>query len=300
MSIINSIFSKYGNNVIEGCSKIVKEETPVYRFGGFEQLGAQVRPKDTRTPSQLCATINALAEKNPAVKEFVKDLKSMNPKHLGLVSDTIELASRKEMLITDVNMNKVIPQTGKSLLQHLLSVYPKASKENPHAMEFAQEVINNTDTLTSKYFLAVLNGIFTTPQAGKHLEALKPMVKPLAEATINGAYLGTFEKQMNFINLINGILTPQTKPEKIALMPKLCQAVDRVPEGNFEIVLNKFAMSDTPLKQVEQNIAILPEVAHESVKQGKSIDVVDFVNSNVNFAKANQNNVNIGNVKPVL
>lgn len=283
MSIVNKLFGRGASKLNEAAQKLVKE-TPVYRFNnGFQTLGAQVRPKDERTTAQLCATIDALAERNPAVKEFVKDLKSMNPKHLGLAADTIELAGRSEMLMTNVNMNKVSPQTGKSLLQHLLGVYPKASKENPHAMEFAQEVINNTDTLTSKYFLGDCLGYFEHPEVGEHLKALKPMIKDFAEATINGGYLGTFERQANFTELIKGVATPQSKPEKIALMPKLCQAVDSVPEGNFEIVLNKFAMSDTPLKQVKENIEILPQVLQNAHRQGKSIDVVDFVNNNVNL-----------------
>lgn len=66
----------------------------------------------------------------------------MNPKYLSLAVDTMELASKRDFTMTDINMNKVIPNVGKSLLEHLLSIYPKASKENPKAMEFAQEVIN--------------------------------------------------------------------------------------------------------------------------------------------------------------
>ena len=269
----------WSNKII---GKISEQAEPVFRFGGWEQLGAQVRPKDERSVEQLYATIDALAERNPSVKEFVKDLKSMNPKYLGLAADTMELGSRSEMLMTNIDMNKVSPQTGKSLLQHLLGIYPKASKENPQALDFAQEVINNTDTLTSKYFLADLNGIFEVPQAAKHLEALKPMIKPIAEATINGGYLGTFEKQKNFVNLINGILTPQAKPEKISLLPKLCEIVDKA-KGTYEIILNKFVQSNAPLRQVEQNLEILPRVLQNAEKQGKSIDIVDFVNNNVNL-----------------
>ena len=263
-------------------NNVSKQAEPVFRFGGWEQLGAQVRPKDERTVEQLYATIDALAKRNPAVKEFVKDLKSMNPKYLNLAADTMELSSRSEMLMTDIDMNKVSPQTGKSLLQHLLGIYPKASKENPQALDFAQEVINNTDTLTSKYFLADLNEIFEVPQAAKHLEALKPMVKPIAEATINGGYLGTFEKQENFVSLLRGVLTPQAKPEKISLLPKLSEIADNA-KGTYKIVLNKFVQSNTPLRQVEENLEILPQVLQNAERQGKSIDIVDFANNNVNL-----------------
>lgn len=284
MSFINKLFDrspKLQNTVQEAVKEI-----PVYRLCGMQRFGAHVRPKDTRTTGELLATIDALAERNPSVTEFVKEIKTMNPEHLGLAADTLELANCSEMLMssTNINMNKVAPQTGKSLLQHLLSIYPKASKENPKSIEFAQEVINNTDTLTSKYFLADCHGYFEVPQAAQHLEALKPMVRPFAEATLDGGYLGTFEKQKNFTDLIKGILTPKAKPEKISLMPNLYETVENVPKtNNFRIVLNKFAESDAPIKQVKENIEVLPQVLQNAVSEGKKFDVVDFVNKNVNL-----------------
>ena len=275
MTILRKIFAPKTTNFVK--------EAPVFRFGGFEQLGAQVRPKDERTPAQMLATIDYFAQRNPVINKFMADIKEMNPKHLGLVADTVELASRQEMLMTDVDMLRV-SLTGKSLLEHLMSVYPKASKENPKAMEFAQEVINNTDTLASKYFLADMNGIFGCKEAAEHLDAIKPLIKPFAESTLKGGYLGTFEKEANFVGLIKGILTPQAKPEKIRLIPKLVEATDAAPDKiNCKIVLNKFAMSDTPIEQVKENIEILPAILKNSENIDKEIDVVDFVNKNVNL-----------------
>lgn len=60
------------------------------------------------------------------------------------------------------------------------------------------------------------------------------------------------------------------------------EIVDKA-KGTYEIILNKFVQSNAPLRQVEQNLEILPQVLQNAEKQGKSIDVVDFVNNNVNL-----------------
>ena len=49
--------------------------------------------------------------------------------------------------------------------EHLLSILPKASKENPKSLELAQEVIDNTDSITAKYapwygLISDINGLY--------------------------------------------------------------------------------------------------------------------------------------------
>lgn len=264
-------------------SSVLATTEPVYRFNqGMQSIGAQVRPKDTRTTEELLATIDALAKRNPAIQDFVEDLKTMNPKYLGLAADTMELASRCDMTMTNIDMNKVVPQTGKSLLQHLLSIYPKASKENPKAMEFAQEVINNTDTLTSKYFLGDCCGYFEVPQAAQHLEAVKPLIKPFAESTINGGYLGTFERQANFTNLIKALINPQTDPAKISKIKTLMNLTDNA-KGTYPIGIDTLAKSNESIEKINKNIEILPQVIENADKSGKTFDLADFVTKNINL-----------------
>ncbi len=293
-----SLFDKSLNIGANVAKKTFTKAEPKFRFGGWQVAGAQKRPIDDRTPEQLFATIDELAKKNPVIKKFEKEIKEMNPKYLSLAVDTMELASKSDFTMTDINMNKVIPNVGESLLEHLLSVYPKASKENPKAMEFAQEVINNTDTLTSKYFLADMAGIFQSPKIAEHLDAMKPLVNEIAESTINGGYLGTFERQINFTNMIKSLLTPDVKPQKISLIRKLSDAVDRLTSADdkVEIFIDKFVKSDTPAKQVEINIANLANVLPSVRKSGKNFDVVDYVNNNVNFVRAKQN-IDINSLK---
>jgi hypothetical protein len=128
-----------------------------------------------------------------------------------------------------------------------------------------------------------MNGIFNAPQFAQHFEATKPLIQPIAEQTLSGGYLGTFEKQQNFTSFIKNLLTPKSNPEKIALIPKLCEATDKVQNATFAIDLDKFVQSNSSIKQVEENLTILPKVAQNAANNGKMINVVDFVNNNVNL-----------------
>ncbi len=278
------------------------KHTPVFRFGGFQVMGAHTKPLDTRTTEQLIENIEYFAERNPEVAQFKNELKSINPKHLGLVSDICELANKCEMLNTNIDMKQLVVN-GKNLFAALIEKLPKASKENPEALNFAQEVINQTDSTASKYFLASAVGMFDHPEAAKHLAAAKPIVKQLAEQTLSGGYTMDYSKEKNFVDLIATLINRAAKPEKIALISKLSKAADKIP-GENPIYLNSFVNSNAPLMQVEENLKHLPQMAKVLAKEGKPINIVDFVNHNVNFARAKQNidieSLKNGNIKPDL
>ena len=182
-------------------NSVGKELKPVLRFGGWQTIGAQTRPADTRTTAQLLENIEYFAQKNSAIAKFKDELKSVNPKHLGLVSDICELGSHNELMSQGIDMNVLKSNDGKSLLAFILEKLPKASRENPQAMEFTKEVIDHADTTASKYFLADFGGILGYPQAAKHLEATKSLVKDIAEETLNG-YKMDFENERNFMTTI--------------------------------------------------------------------------------------------------
>lgn len=258
-------------------------EKAVYRFNnGWQAMGAVARPKDTRTETQILATINELLEKSPEIKKFAGDLPKMDKKYLGLVADTLELASHREMLPTAINMNHVVPQRGKSLVQALIQAFPKASKENPAALDFAQEVIDNTDTITSKYFLGNLIEIIDNPAYAKHFEVSKPLVKDIAESTLNGGYTMDYSKQKDFMDMIQTFVNPQIAPERIGLFSKLSKITDGL-DGNYPLYADRFVNSTAPLNQVEDNLNVVGQVAQLAEKQGKQINLVDFVTKNVNL-----------------
>lgn len=259
----------------------VKNYIPTLRFDGFRAMGAHVKPADTRTTEQLLENIEYYAQRNPEVAMFKEELKSMNPKHLGLVSDICEIANGGEFRGFGIDIKKPV-SNGKSLFAFLMEKLPKASKENPKALDFAQEVINNTDNTTSKYFLTEFTGVIDRPELGRHFEALKPMVKDIAQQTLNGSHTMDFEKQKNFMDFIKVMINPESKPEKISMLQKLVKAADEIP-GNNELYIDDFVRSNAPVSRVEENLKTVPLVAEMFAKDGKSIDIVDFVNNNINL-----------------
>lgn len=284
------------NKMISGGGQLAERLEPSFRFGGFERMGAHTREADTRSVKQLLANIDYFAEKNPEVAQFKKELKSMNPEHLGLASDICELANRTEMLSQSINLKQLRSNDGKSLFAYLMEQLPKASKENPKALDFTKEVINQTDMTASKYFLADFGKIMEHPEAAEHLAAAKPMVKDIAEQTLGGGYLMDFVKEKSFMNFIKTLVHPESKPEKIAMLPKVVNAIDKNLQGNSEIYLDSFVRSNTPIPQIEANLPQIKIASNEAQKQGKSFNVIDFLTTNVNFAKA-QPKVNIDAVK---
>lgn len=275
-------------------NSVGKELKPVLRFGGWQTVGAQTRPIDTRTTAQLLENIEYFAQKNSAIAKFKDELKSVNPKHLGLVSDICELGSHNELMSQGIDMNVLKSNDGKSLLAFILEKLPKASKENPQAMEFTKEVIDHTDTTASKYFLADFGGILGYPQAAKHLEATKPLVKDIAEETLIG-YKMDFENERNFMTTIRSFVDPTAKPEKIAMVKEILKPVEALP-GRDMVHIDRFIRSDAPAAQIRANVPQLKHASDMACKRGDWLNIDEFLTTNVNYAKAPQK-VNIEAIK---
>lgn len=281
MSFINKIVGK-STAIAESLTETVK---PNFRFGGWESMGAHERPADTRTTKELLANIDYFAEKLPEVAKFKKELKEMNPKHLGLVSDICELGTCSEMIQTNINMRKPA-SNGKSLLQFLMEKLPKASKENPEMLDFAQEVINQTDTTASKYFLGSFASVFENPEAGRHLVATRPLIKDIAQSTLGGGYLMDYSKEQRFVNAINSFVNPSVNPEKIEVVNEALRTVDRLPESvdlACDINGTNIINSNTAAKQMKENLETFSQIAEGLSLQTDKMSVSDFIINNVNL-----------------
>lgn len=81
--------------------------------GGWESMGHIKREPDSRTKGQFLENIEYYSQKYPEVARFKDELKSMNPKHLGLVSDVCELVSNSAFLNTSINLKQIF-NNGKS------------------------------------------------------------------------------------------------------------------------------------------------------------------------------------------
>lgn len=283
MSFINKLTGGMSSSKIQEAAQTVAEKTPVFRFGGWQTMGAHTRPADTRTTEQLMANIDYFASRNPEVAQFKKELKSMKPEHLGLVSDICELGTNMEMINTNIDIRKPA-SNGKSLLQFLLEKLPKASKENPEALNFTQEVINQTDTTASKYFMGCFAGIFEHPEAGKHLAATKPLVKDIAQVTLSGGYTMDYSKERKFVNALSAYVNPSVNPEKIEVVNETLRAADKVPESllcniNGTDIIN----STTSVKQMRENLETFSQIKEGLSQKTKEVNLSEFITRNVNL-----------------
>ncbi len=273
------------NKIIGGGAQLTERLKPSFRFGAWEQMGAFTREADTRTTEQLLANIDYFAEKMPEVAQFRQELKAMNPKHLGLVSDICEMGNKTEMLNTNINIRKPA-SNGKSLLAFLMEKLPKASKENPDMVEFAQEVINHTDITASKYFLGSFAPVFEHPEAGRHLAATRPLVKDIAESTLSGGYTMDYTKEQKFVNVLGSFINPSVNPEKIEVVNEALRAADKLPESmdlNCIIDGTEILNSKATTQQMRENLNIFSQIVESIAQKTKEFNLSEFITKNVNL-----------------
>lgn len=247
--------------------------------GGWEAIGRIRRKCDERTTKQLLENIDYFAKKLPEVAQFKEELKTMDPKHLGLVSDICELASNYEMINTAINIRKPA-SNGKSLFQVLLEKLPKASKENPASIELTQEIINNTDATAAKYSLAALHSLFECKEAAGHMKATVPFISDIADATLQGGYTMDFSKEKNFINGISNFVSPKVSLEKLKLLSEVCKIADS-SNAICEIQAFPFLLNQTPISRILENLNVFKSL--DKNMQGKSINLTEFLEKNINL-----------------
>lgn len=270
---------------VKHAEPLAEKIKPAFRFGGWQQMGAFTREADKRTTEQLLANIDYFAEKMPEIAQFKKELMSMDKKYLGLVSDICEFGSQTEMLPTNINIRKPASD-GKSLLEFVMEKLPKASKENPEMLNFTQEVINNTDTTASKYFLGSFAGVFEHPEASRHLAATRPLVKDIAQSTLNSGYTMDYSKERNFVNALSSFISPSVNPEKIEVVNDALRMVEKLPDNldlSCAVSGTQILNSSTPVQQMRENIGTFAQIAENLAKKTDSVDLSEFITRNVNL-----------------
>lgn len=247
--------------------------------GGWEAIGHVKRKSDSRTTAQLLENIDYYAKKYPEVSLFKEELKKMNPKHLGLVSDICELASNNEMINTSIDIRKPI-LNDKSLFQILLEKLPKASKENPASIELSQEIINNTDSIGAKYTLGALTSLYDCKDAAQHIEATIPMVSEIAEVTLNGGYTMDYSKEREFVKALDSFISPNVSLEKLKLLPNIIKIAEN---SNAICQLNAFPFltNKSEISKILANLEIFKSL--DKNMQNKSINLTEFLEKNVNM-----------------
>ena len=260
---------------------LVKEPKLTKRLfnGGFENIGHVKREPDTRTTEQLLENIDYYANTCPEVAQFKDELKSMNKRYLGLVSDICELANHNELLNTSINIKKPAAN-GKSLFQFLLEKIPKASKENPASVELSQEIINNTDAVAAKYALGSLSPLYDCKDAAQHMEATIPLVSDIAETTLKGGYLMDYSKEQSFVDGIKSFISPNVLLEKLRMLSKIIN-IAKKSNAMCQIDAFPFVTNKTPMSTITKNLETFQEL--DKSMDGKAINLTDFLEKNVNM-----------------
>lgn len=265
--------------------KLAEVKKPVNRLfnGGFSEMGAISRKPDTRTSEEITQTIDYYAERIPEIKQFASEIKKLNPKHMGTIADTLELSTHSEMLPTNINMSK-LNSKGVSYRQAVVEDMIEASKTNPEAMELADAIINNTDSITAKYMLSSMTGgIMKDKGLAKQMQETAKVIPDIAKETLDGGYLMDYSKQENMLNWLKVMINPQTKPDKItSLFKDVVSFTEKRPE-QFGIDVNKFLTSNTPKEKIQENLKVLPDVLKMLGDKVKDFDIVDFVTKNTNL-----------------
>lgn len=270
-----SIFQKVTANFI------TKEPQLTRRLfnSGWEQMGYVKREPDKRTTEQLLENIDYFAQKCPEVAQFKKELKEMDPKHIGLVSDICELANHHEFLNTAINIRKPA-SNGKSLFQFLLEKLPVASKENPASLELSQEIINNTDSTAAKYALGSLSPLYDCKEAAKHIKSTIPLIGDIAEATLQGGYLMDYSKEQRFVNGIKSLIAPNVILEKLQLLAEILKVAEK-SNATCNINAFPFVTNKTPIETITRNIETFKSL--DANLEGKTINLTEFLEKNVNI-----------------
>ncbi len=246
--------------------------------GGWEQFGNIKRKPDSRTTKQLLNNIDYFAEKFPEVAQFKKELKSMNPKHLGLVSDICELANSTEMINKSIDIKKGNID-GKSFFKFLMEKLPKISKENPEALDLSRAIIDNSDSIASKYALASITPLFECKEAAPHIKATIPLVGDIADATLKGGVLMDFSKEQSFVDGLNSFISPSVQLEKLEMLPKIIAVADKA-KTNCKIEAFPFLTNKTPVSKISENLETFKQI-DGNIR--KDFNLTDFLEKNVNL-----------------
>lgn len=250
--------------------------------GVSERVDRVVREPDTRTLQELRDTISAYSEQIPDVKKYAEEINKLPKKHIGIIADTIELSQYSQLFAADVSLKK--EHEGKSVLESLINDMIQASKYNPSGLKLVEAIINNTDALTSKFALYVMNGgVIRNNTFSKQMDETAKVVPQIAEETLKSHDVFDFSERMDFMTKIRNLVSENVVPEKITSFYKDIMSFGKyIPEA-FKLDVDKYVTSKVPMSKIKENLGILPQVLGHRPKPSGKFDVVEFVNKNVNL-----------------
>jgi len=213
----------------------------------------------------------------PEVQECLKDLKASNPMYLDLLVQVIRTSITPNQ---NIDINMCDSSRGESVLALLLKQFNDVSYNNTEVLDFTQEVLNCSDNLTSKYYLAHLAaGTMSNQNLKAQFKAAIPFVKSLVSATLYSDS-DDLTSQKNFMMGIKLIINEKADVNKIALLPKLKQIVDTSSKKEHNIDIVKFIYSKASLARINLKLTTLPNALYTAERNNKSLDCVGYLIQN--------------------
>ena len=263
MSFIPKISEAFASNV---------EKLPNRFNQGFMKMGIVERTPRNNSTSEIIGSIQAYAKENPEIADFAKHLNELNPKHLGLAQDIIDLSKTKEMLPTHIDIAQKT-DNGKSIVGMILNRLPEISKKNPAALDLTETVFNNSDTINSKYFLCKLFG-FNLENMGslsKQLNATKEIIPEIAQDTLDGGYTMDYSKNKEFFEFVKALSS-----ENVKMIRPIMNAINKLCKNCQPICdLNEIKTGDT--KVIKKNMEALPYLLENAEAQKIPVDISGFL-----------------------
>lgn len=259
---------------------MIKLLHPKLRFEGWEPMGLYKRPADTRTIDELKGTIEAWSRRVGDVKAILPELGSMNPKHLGLVADTIELSQKSANKFNDVDMVNPDERFGPfNPLEKLMAIFPMISRKNPHAMDFSQEVVDTTGKMMSKFYLkaAADTEFLLDDGVDKHFQNAIPIVENIARESMT-VPAEDFGREAEFVGSVLAIIEKDSDPEKIALLKDVYEAIKTksLKEFDFGDLIKRDVSPDV----IKENLKTIKDDLGLAYAYGKIVNVNEYLTKN--------------------
>ncbi len=217
------------------------------------------------------------------IRTFLKQAGDIDPKHLGLAHDILDLGNIQELLNTNINLQTLL-KNGKTVMGDLLSKFPAISRKSPGAIELTETVINNSDTTNAKYFIQQLfgNDLDILGMVSEQMKATKDIVPDIAKQTLSGGYTMDYSKEFNFFKFIADFLRVDAKPENINLLSKILKTVDKFSHKSSPSIDGvEIALGNT--KTIKDNMELMPQLLQNAEQSGQNIDLSGFLTKNINL-----------------
>lgn len=243
----------------------------------WEKTGAIKRPRDKRTFKQITQTLQLYAKEIPVVDKFLKELKKSPIATKRLTADIIELSQQR---LTRLNLSKK-----DYFLETILRDILVATKENKPAIKFAQKIINNTDSTTSKYFLfEATGGVLKNTQVAGQFSATTPIIPLIAKIILGGKDTRDFSKQKKFMNIIKTFINHDANVQRIKEFPEVIKTIDLIPTTQtYGLHIENFLRSNSPANQVKDNLSKIYEYVKLMEFNNKNFDIISYLTKNTNL-----------------